>query len=557
MQHKAAGRKARDATTMEVLMGHPTIYPTGVTLYNPDKAWNGFTIIQAPDNGALLLGMNGHEIRMWKDVHGFPNKMFPGGMLMGSTGTRHPKHGLQDQLDLVQIDWDGNIVWKFDRAEFVEDPGQEPRWMARQHHDFQREGSSTGYYAPGSEPRIDSGNTLVLCHRNTVQPYISDKTLVDDVIYEVNWEGDILWEWACSDHVEEMGFSEEARNAMCRDPNYRGGTLMEDAPGVGDWMHVNSMSTLGPNKWFDAGDSRFHPDNIIIDGRETNIILILDKKTGKIVWRLGPDYNHTPEEKALGWIIGQHHAHMIPRGLPGEGNILVFDNGGWAGYGAPNPGAAHGVKAAQRDYSRVLEIDPVSLKVVWQYTPHEAGFLVPLDASRFYSPFISSAQRLPNGNTLICEGSDGRIFEVTSEHEIVWEYVCPYKGHISLPMNWVYRAYRLPYAWVPQAEAPAEKAIEPLSVKDFRVPGAAPFGPMSTVSVKGTIGYYSGAGHCVAATEYPPARLLHIKAPLLPTGPFCILGPPPQKNFFVKQRNPWPTLPKPIWATGVWNASTP
>ena len=61
--------------------------------------------------------------------------------------------------------------------------------------------------------------------------------------------------------------------------------------------------------------------------------------------------------------------------------------------------------------------------------------------------------------------------------------------------------HSLPYAWVPQAEAPAEKAIEPLSVKDFRVPGAAPFGPMSTVSVKGTIGYYSGAGHCVAATE--------------------------------------------------------
>ncbi|WP_300552117.1 aryl-sulfate sulfotransferase, partial [Desulfovibrio sp.] len=230
-------------------MGHPTIYPTGVTVYNPEKAWSGFTIIQAPDNGALLLGMNGHEIRMWKDVHGFPNKMFPGGMLMGSTGTRHPKHGLQDQLDLVQIDWDGKIVWKFDRAEFVEDPGQKAQWMARQHHDFQREGSSTGYYAPGQEPKIDSGNTLVLCHKNTVQPYISDKTLVDDVIYEVTWDGDIVWEWNCSDHAEEMGFTEAALNAMCRDPNFRGGTLMEDAPGVGDWMHVNSMSTLGPNKW--------------------------------------------------------------------------------------------------------------------------------------------------------------------------------------------------------------------------------------------------------------------------------------------------------------------
>ena len=70
------------------------------------------------------------------------------------------------------------------------------------------------------------------------------------------------------------------------------------------------MSTLGPNKWFEAGDARFHPDNIIIDGRETNIILILDKKTGKIVWQLGPDYDRSPEDKAIGWIIGQHHAHM-------------------------------------------------------------------------------------------------------------------------------------------------------------------------------------------------------------------------------------------------------
>ena len=60
---------------------------------------------------------------------------------------------------------------------------------------------------------------------------------------------------------------------------------------------------------------------------------------------------------------------MIPRGLPGEGNILVFDNGGWGGYDVPNPGAPTGVKAALRDYSRVLEIDPVAMKIVWQYTP--------------------------------------------------------------------------------------------------------------------------------------------------------------------------------------------
>ena len=109
-------------------------------------------------------------------------------------------------------------------------------------------------------------------------------------------------------------------------------------------MHINSMSALGPNKYFDAGDSRFHPDNIIWSARETNIIAIIDKQSGKIVWNIGPNYNTGKALKRLGWIIGQHHTHMIPRGLAGEGHILIFDNGGWAGYGAPNPGAPTGVK---------------------------------------------------------------------------------------------------------------------------------------------------------------------------------------------------------------------
>jgi hypothetical protein len=98
-----------------------------------------------------------------------------------------------------------------------------------------------------------------------------------------------------------------------------------------------------------------------------------------------------------------------------------------------------------------LEIDPISLQIVWQYTPAEAGFVIPLDASRFYSPFVSSAQRLPNGNTLITEGSNGRIFEITQDHELVWEYISPYWGSRGLApgMNMVYRAYRAPYAGVP------------------------------------------------------------------------------------------------------------
>lgn len=464
-------------------MGHPNVYPTGVTVYNKEKAFNGYTILPSRD-GALLVDMNGREVQLWKGLQGFPNKLLPGGQVFGSSGQRNPKYGMQDQVDLVQVDWDGNVVWKFDKVEYIEDEGEEPRWMARQHHDYQREGSTVGYYAPGSEPLTDRGNTLILVHENLYNTKITEKRLLDDKIIEVNWEGKIIWEWRANEHFDELGFDEAAKNILYRDPNMRpaGG-------GMGDWLHINSMSTLGANKWYDAGDERFHPDNIIWDSREANILGIISKETGNVVWKVGPDFESSKELRQLGWIIGQHHLHMIPKGLPGEGNLLVFDNGGWGGYGAPNPSSPTGRMNAKRDYSRILEFNPVTLEIVWQYTPTEAGFVNPLDSSKFYSPFVSSAQRLPNGNTLITEGSDGRLLEVTKEHELVWEYINPYYGGHLAPasMNMVYRAYRAPYEWVPQLPKPEENSIERIDVTTFRVPGAAPAGVLRTTAVQGVI----------------------------------------------------------------------
>ena len=143
------------------------------------------------------------------------------------------------------------------------------------------------------------------------------------------------------------------------------------------------------------------------------------------------------------------------------------------------------------------------MKIVWQYTPTEAGFLAPMDSNRFYSPFISGMQRLPNGNTLITEGSDGRVFEVTPDQKIVWEFVSPYKGKF-VPMNMTYRAYRVPYEWVPQVAKPVETAIEPLDVATFRVPGAAAFGDRAKeVSVEGCVPYEGSNALCVASVEDP------------------------------------------------------
>jgi hypothetical protein len=476
-------------------MGFPTVYPTGATVYNPGKAWNGYTVYQAGNEGVVLINMNGREVRLWEGLLGFPAKVLPGGYVLGSTGRRDPKFGIQDNVDLVQVDFDGNIVWKYNAYEFIEDPGYEAQWYARQHHDYQREGNPVGYFAPELTPRTDGGKTLILAHKNLHNSAISDKELLEDVILEVDWEGNILWEWKPSDHFAELGFDEAARNVLFRDPNSRSfGNL---GGGVGDWLHINSASYIGPNRFYDEGDERFHPDNIIWDAREANIIAITDKHSGKIVWRLGPDYS-LPEVRHIGWIIGQHHAHIIPKGLPGEGNLLVFDNGGWAGYGLPNPGSSFGQKNALRDHSRVLEINPVTLEVVWEYSAQTAGFSVPTDSYKFYSPYVSSAQRLPNGNTLITEGSNGRFLEVTAEHELVWEYISPYKDNRNT--NFVYRSYRVPYEWVPQLERPVETAIEAIDPAHFRVPGAAPKGTESVVQVASTLPFVEGAA-CVAVSD--------------------------------------------------------
>ncbi len=74
------------------------------------------------------------------------------------------------------------------------------------------------------------------------------------------------------------------------------------------------------------------------------------------------------------------------------------------------------------------------------------------------------------GNTLVTEGSCGRIIEVTPDYQIVWEYVSPYFSK-RMMANVVYRTYRVPYEWVPQAHRPEEKAVPRQDNSRFRVPG--------------------------------------------------------------------------------------
>ncbi|SFK81792.1 aryl-sulfate sulfotransferase [Methylocapsa palsarum] len=426
----------------------PSVYPTGVTRYDPAKAYNSFVIFSGPDKITRLIDLNGHVAREWKYA-GFPSLFLDPALVGGArgrvlvtlstvdangVGVVPGRVNLDISKTIGEVDWDGKTVWEWGG-------GKAPGDAAQQHHDWRR---------------LPNGNTLILA--NLVHPVagFAQPQILDDVIYEIKPNGDIAWKWIASDHLEEFGFSPDELR------------LVRNAK-TADYLHVNNLSVLGPNRWFDAGDKRFDPDNVLIDSRNANFTIIIDKKTGKIVWSLGPHYPTGDEltggkkqiPRPVDQISGQHDAHLIAQGLPGAGNLLVFDNQGEGGY-PPVPLAVTGG-------SRVLEIDPVKQEIVWEYTGESSG----RPGWTFRSSFISSARRLPNGNTLIDEGANGRFFQVTPKGEIVWEYVSPYFG--SFPngpggdqSNWVYRAQPVPYDWAPAGTPHSENPVAPPALAEFR-----------------------------------------------------------------------------------------
>jgi len=438
------------------------VFPTGTTLYKPEKCFNGLTIYPSKKEGvgAVLIDMNGNTLRTWPKYTNFMVNMLPGGSVLGGqTGRVHDHYEHANGADdVIQEAWDGTIEWSFNKADEMSVDGKK-HWSSRQNHDIVREGCPVGYYVPDMPPKLENAKTLMLSYRTGEWPEITRDFLPRATrMIEVTWDGEIVWEWMPAENFDQFGHDNAYRNAIMRQCRNQNGVFQ------------NTCSYVGPNKWFDVGDTRFDPENIITDDRGT-MVYIISKKTGEIVWKVGPHYDRDPALREMGCIIGPHHAHMIPKGLPGAGNILVYDNGGAAGYGEPNPGAPDGTWNALRDHSRVLEFDPVTLEIVWEFSAMTQGF-PDGEESRVYSRYESGAQRLPNGNTLVTESRRGRLIEVTPECEVVWEYVSPYNLLDSgdLFFSDVFRGYRVPYDWAPQAEPTPERAVIPPPNGEFRIP---------------------------------------------------------------------------------------
>jgi hypothetical protein len=257
--------------------------------------------------------------------------------------------------------------------------------------------------------RLENGNTLTIASIYREISKVLPRVVIDGVILEIDRNGEIVWEWSALEHFEQLGLTSEQKD------------LLKKKKGLIDIFHANSIQVL-PRNMHESYDARFNAGNILVSHRSTCGLIIIDRTNGDVVWSM------------VGETIAQHHASMIPNGLPGEGNILIFDNGGTVT-----------LSAKFRPYSIVKEINPLNITTQWKY---EA-----LDNRKapdtFFSLVRSSAQRLPNGNTLIVESTFGRVFEVDGHKNIVWEYISPYFREDSTDRrsNQIYRAYRVSNTW--------------------------------------------------------------------------------------------------------------
>lgn len=414
-----------------------------ITRLDQARAYGGYVAFGGPDGVSRLIDLNG-EVRHEWPFPGAPARIIDPALNSGRIGDigvqltaiEGSPGGIYANRTVGQLSWTGEVIWEWG----IEAPGG----AARQNHDWEL---------------LPNGNRLLLVTMPRVVPELGPQPVGDQGIYEVTPAGEIAWTWRAGDHLAEFGFSDAGwaylRGCVARRPD-----------DVWGYLELNSIKTLGPNRWHDADpDTVFQPDNILFSSRKANVVGLIDRASGEIVWRLGPYFDAQPGAehqrinrysvpRQLDQISGQHNPHFIPEGLPGAGNILLFDNQGGAGY----PPAALGIYAG----SRVLEIDPVTKDIIWQYTAEDSG----RPSWEFYSSFVSNAQRLPNGNTLITEGMRGRLFQVTSDGEIVWEYLSPFEApaiagepEVQLATHpgvdrpsltrLVYRAQAVPYEWVP------------------------------------------------------------------------------------------------------------
>ena len=406
---------------LDVRLGvNPAAYPprgenrtVGLLLNEPGAAM-GYTLFKGYFNPEVfLIDPLGRVAHAW-DMGAFSNqaKLLDNGNLLATTGSA-----------AIELDPSSNIVWQYNAPH-------------QPHHDFLK---------------MPNGNVLLLLRARKSREqaiaaganpdFIHERGIVPDYLVEVRPTGasggEIVWEWSIWDHlVQDFDPTKENYGNVSEHPelidiNFLLKSRVNPSQNqLRDWTHSNAI------------DYNPELDQIMLSPRSFSELWIIDHSAtaeearghaggnsgmgGDLLYRWGNPRAYRQGDAADQRLFWQHQTHWIPPGLPGAGNILLFNNGlEFPGY--------------ERYYSSVDEIVPPADGYRYRraadaaYPPAEPAWTYAAQTpADFYAPYMSGAQRLPNGNTLIVDGMSGTISQTTPGGKIVWKYVVPLNNRIHL-----------------------------------------------------------------------------------------------------------------------------
>ena len=382
------------------------------------RSFSGYTLF-APirSTTTYLINNSGGVVHTWESDYNPRMSVYllEDGDLLRTASHSNPTFSGSGAGGRVQkIDWDGTVLWNF-------------------------EYSSAQYCLHHDITMLPDGNVLMIAweYKTAAEAIaagrkpslLGDGGLWPDHIIEVEPTGasggNIVWEWHVWDHLIQD-----------YDPTKANYGVVADCPELVDINHVPNPSSAGAD-WNHINSIDYNEafDQVLLSVNAFQEIWVIDHSTtteeaaghtggnsgkgGDLLYRWGNPQTYRAGEAADQRFFRQHDAQWIASGRPGAGNILVFNNG---------------LQRPAGLYSSVEELVPpvdsaghYSLTPGTPYGPEEPTWIYTAEnPPDFFSPNLSGAQRLPNGNTLICKGADGLFFEVTPDKEIVWEYVNPF-----------------------------------------------------------------------------------------------------------------------------------
>ena len=409
----------------------------GVTL-DTGGAYPGYTLFTpSTDTHAYLVDNAGQLINRWTSAYlpGFTAYLLPDGHLLRAAqyGTSFPAGGAGGRVEL--LDWESTLLWSYNYS----------NTQHRQNHDAiplpngdvlmiaWELKSKTEALAAGRNPALITQNALWPAALVEVQPLGTTN-------------GNIVWTWHVWDHLIQHYSAAITNNYGVVSDHPELVDLNFALDGSADWLHCNGL------------DYNADLDEILLSVHNLSEIWILDHSTttaeaaghtggargrgGDILYRWGNPRVYGAGTTTNQQLFEQHNPNWIRNGLPGAGDILIFNNG------VGRPGG---------NYSTITEITP-PLETNGTYTlvPGSAyGPAAPTwtytasPPTSFYAMNVSSPQRLPNGSTLIDSGPQGVFFEINTATQTVWRYVCPLvngapltQGQSPPAANQVFRATR-------------------------------------------------------------------------------------------------------------------